>query len=378
MIAREKNPMTRAVLMLGGRSRRMRATRGPQHKMLAELLGVPIVERNIGYLLAAGFRELVAVTSAEEPEVQRFLESRGRALAAARRSRLEIVVETEPLGTIGALRQLARPGDVLFVMAADNLTALDPRRMVAHHRRTRAAMTVATHTYDLRCPFGEVQVAGGRIRGYREKPVRRVRISSALYVVDAEAAARIPVESRFDAPELVRLLLGKKRVVAAYVHDAPWIDVNDRDTLAEAERLVLRHPEAFELWRPGPDRETTWVVGRRAGRIAIRRVRGAWDLPELPGNLTDPAQVERAIERLYGAVRGVAPLAVFDGLDVRARRSTRHHVYQAEIDRLPRGCGSYRWLALSSVPARAAPVLRRAIAYVQAREFDLDLPPPSA
>ncbi len=365
--------MTRAVLMLGGRSRRMRATRGPEHKMLAEVLGVPIVERNIGYLLAAGFRHVIAVASSEERALLRFLESRGRALAAARRSRFEVVVETRPLGTIGAVRQVARPGDVLFVMAGDNLTALDPRRMVAHHRQSGAAMTVATHRYELRSPFGEVQVVRGRIRGYREKPVRRVPISSALYVVSADAAARIPAGSRCDAPDLVRRLLREKRVVSAYVHDAPWIDVNDRETLVEAERLVERHPEAFELWRTRPDRETTCFVGRRSDRIAIRwrparaHVPGAWELPELPGR---PARTGP----------GVKPLVVFDCLDARTRRLIRHHVVHAELDRLPRERGAYRWLTVTgSVPARAAPALRRAIAHLRASgEFDLDQPQPSA
>jgi NDP-sugar pyrophosphorylase family protein len=42
-----------------------------------------------------------------------------------------------------------------------------------------------------------------------------------------------------------RLLAGGCRV-AAFQHEAPWIDVNDSAAIARAEQLISRHKKAFE------------------------------------------------------------------------------------------------------------------------------------
>ena len=55
--------MNVALIMAGGRSERMRATLGCQHKALVRVLGVCMLERNICKLLSFGFREIVVAIS---------------------------------------------------------------------------------------------------------------------------------------------------------------------------------------------------------------------------------------------------------------------------------------------------------------------------
>jgi choline kinase len=76
--------MSRALVMAGGRSSRMRASRRDgRHKGLLEVLGVSLLERNVCALLSAGISDVVLVTSEGESEVAEFGERRCRALVEA-------------------------------------------------------------------------------------------------------------------------------------------------------------------------------------------------------------------------------------------------------------------------------------------------------
>src|SRR5436190_7199313 len=134
--------MDSVLIMAGGRSSRMRSSLGRTHKALVPILGVPMLERNLIWLLALGFREIYVAVAEAEREVIDFANTRCRSLASAFDAKLELVMETTPLGNIGACR-LCPPTQELLVVYVDNLTDLDLRAMLAMHRQSGAAMTIA-------------------------------------------------------------------------------------------------------------------------------------------------------------------------------------------------------------------------------------------
>jgi dTDP-glucose pyrophosphorylase len=363
-----RNGSTCAVLMAGGRSQRMRASRGPLHKTLVEILGVPLLERNICYLLAAGFRDLVVLVSADEPQVIDFAQSRCAALAGARGARLECVVEDVPRGTIGGLALLPRRTDSFFVMAADNLTSLDPAKLVDHHRTSAAAMTIATHQWSLQVPYGELALARGWIRSYEEKPVHRYQVSSALYVVGPEVAESIDPGSRCDTPDLVARLLEKKWRVAAFPHDSSWVDINDAVSYAEAEELVRRGQTDFEQWRDEPDMTVYCLAAMAAGKCAVQVEGqgadrpGSWSVP----TASDPEGLASLHARFPGATEPLTS-ATFDALDVFSGQVVRYHVYTCKVEGLPRDQLGYDWMPVSSrlLLSQSGVPMKRVLAYLQ-------------
>jgi NDP-sugar pyrophosphorylase family protein len=364
-----RNRLTPAVLMAGGRSQRMRASRGPLHKALVEVLGVPLLERNICYVLAAGFRDVVVLVSANEPQVIDFAQSRGAALAGARGARLECVVEDVPRGTIGGLALLSRQTDSFFVMAADNLTSLDPSKLVDHHRASAAAMTIATHQWSLQVPFGEVELARGWVQSYAEKPVHRFQVSSALYVVGHEVAASIDPGSRCDTPDLVTRLLENKWRVAAFPHDSLWVDVNDAASHTQAEELVKERQADFEQWRDEPDSRVYCLAALAAGNCAVQvesrgvvQYQGSWSVPA-----ASSAEALASLRARFPGATEPRATATFDDLDVLSGRVVRYHVYACNVDGLPRDQVGYDWMPLSSGLLRTQPTapMKRVLAYLQ-------------
>lgn len=343
--------MTRGVVMAGGRSSRMRASRGRGlHKGLVPVLGVPMLERNVCALLSAGVRDVVLVAAADEPALLEFGETRCRALVEAWGGTFGVFVERQPLGTIGAVREVAGPADVL-VVNVDNLTTLDLAGFVAHHQSTGASMTVATHWEPFTMPFGEVTLTpAGWIERIAEKPVKRYHTSSGTYVLSADACASIPPGESMGAPTLWARLHAAGRPAAAFEHASHWIDVNDAAALEKAERLVLEHAAEFELWAAPPDREVSAVLPVAADGAAWlaraehggARYPGAWELVEhAPGP-------------------DAAPLIRFDDADPGSRTRVRYQIYTAGNDALPPDGG---WVdaadpALSPPARRALEALR--------------------
>jgi NDP-mannose synthase len=226
--------MTAALVMAGGRGERLRASGTSVPKPLVPVLGIPLLERNLLTLLAAGFRDITFAVPSHTPEIGAFAESRCRMLAESYGAQLAVLEERVPLGNIGAAREVNAGSADLLVIYADNLTALDLTHLVAHHHSAAAALTSAVHLEPFRIPYGEVQVESGSIVAYLEKPERRV----------------LPAGQRTEVSWLVNRLLAERLPVAAYHHEAPWIDINDSTAIARAEELVVRYPERFDVRAP--------------------------------------------------------------------------------------------------------------------------------
>jgi NDP-sugar pyrophosphorylase family protein len=237
--------------MAGGRGQRMRATGATTPKPLISIGGVPLLERNLITLLASGFRDIVVAVPSHTPEIGQFVRSRCQALTNAYHAELQVFEETHPLGNIGAAAELEIGSGELLVIYADNLTALDLNAIVRHHVDAGAALTSAVHFEPFKIPFGEVELKDGRIVAYREKPEHRVLVSSGVFVLGSSAIACIPRGQRTEVSWLVNLLLAEHAEVAAFLHQAPWIDINDSGGIARAEQLIAEHGGAFG-WQDVP------------------------------------------------------------------------------------------------------------------------------
>lgn len=216
-----------ALIMAGGRSERMRAGGSGEHKGLRKVAGVPLIERNVRALRRFGINRIFVAVNRREAALIQWVEDKG----------LHLLVEDHPLGTIGAAGSLPRDTGNVVVVNVDNLTSLDLRALAAFHEARGAAATIASHRHAFPMPFGMLELDGDRVVAYREKPKLPVTISSGLYVLARRAIDRIPQGARLDAPALIDDLLRAGETVAAYTHEALWIDVNDEAALADAERL---------------------------------------------------------------------------------------------------------------------------------------------
>jgi mannose-1-phosphate guanylyltransferase len=228
--------MADALIMAGGESKRMRSAGDAKHKALVPVCGVSMIERNLRYVAAAGFHDVVAAVSAREEELLAYVRGTAQAIARETGGACGLFVEQSPLGTAGAVGQIEFSGDLL-VVNVDNLTSLDLRALVEEHRRLLADLTIAAHRHPLPLDFGELVTGNGRVLEYREKPVRYPLVSSGVYVVSRKAASLIQPAERLGVPEFFARVQANGMDVRAFEHSAAWIDVNDLDALRKAEAM---------------------------------------------------------------------------------------------------------------------------------------------
>jgi NDP-sugar pyrophosphorylase family protein len=225
-----------AIILAGGKAERMGEAAGGRPKSLVQIGERPLAAYQIARLAEAGVERVIVSCAAGQGEV--FTDELA-GLAA------EIVCAEEPerLGRGGGIKFAARKrqerGDV-FALNGDELVAVDFRALLARHRETDAAATVAVARPA--SPFGVVELGDDDvIAGFKEGGQIPYWVSCGVYVFSEEAIERLPDIGDHETttfPELVAE--GRLR---AYRHDGLWLTVNTPKELRRAQEHVQAHPE---------------------------------------------------------------------------------------------------------------------------------------
>ncbi|WP_190133348.1 sugar phosphate nucleotidyltransferase [Streptomyces mashuensis] len=187
-----------AILLVGGKGTRLRPLTVHTPKPMVPAAGVPFLTHQLARAKAAGVEHIVMATSylAEvfEPHF-----GDGSALGL----HLEYVTETDPLGTGGAIRNVASrlhsgPDDPVLIFNGDILTGLDIRALVATHRDSGADVSLhLTRVEDPRA-YGLVPTDDtGRVTAFLEKPqtpeeIVTDQINAGAYVFNRSVIDSIP------------------------------------------------------------------------------------------------------------------------------------------------------------------------------------------
>lgn len=237
-----------AVIVAGGFGTRLLPLTSHRPKHLLEVGGVPFLEHQVGRLAAAGVGHVVLATSYRADLFEPVLGDGSRWGI-----RLSYVQEREPLGTAGAIRNVAGalgsdPDGAVVILNGDILSAHDLGAQLEDFRTPRDGrpVDVSLHLVEVEDarPFGCVPTdASGRVTGFVEKSddpeTRQVNAGCYVFrrrVVDTIPAGRVVSVERETFPGLV----ADGAVVVGYVDNAYWRDVGTPAALVAASRdLVL-------------------------------------------------------------------------------------------------------------------------------------------
>jgi len=237
-----------AIIVAGGFGTRLRplTTRHPKH--LLEVGGVPFLEHQIARLAEVGVEHIVLATSYHADRFAPVLGDGSRWGV-----RLDFVQERDPLGTAGAIRNVAPalgtdPDAAVVVLNGDILSAHDLRAQLDDFRRPRAGRPVDVSLHLVRVPdarpFGCVPTSPeGRVTGFMEKSERPVtdQVNAGCYVFRRGIIDLIPPGAVVSVErETFPALVEAGRLVVGFLDTAYWRDVGTPAALAAASRdLVL-------------------------------------------------------------------------------------------------------------------------------------------
>ncbi len=181
-----------AVILVGGLGTRLRPLTLSAPKPMLPTAGVPFLTHLIARIREAGITHVVLGTSYRAEVFERHFGT-GRAMGVE----LEYVVETEPLGTGGGIRNVADRlrGDTTLIFNGDNLIGVDLAALLDTHRHADADVTLCLHHVADPRAYGCVSTdPDGRVTAFLEKSPDPLtdQISAGLYAFRREVVEAIP------------------------------------------------------------------------------------------------------------------------------------------------------------------------------------------
>lgn len=265
--------MTEAILLVGGKGTRLRPLTVNTPKPMVPAAGVPFLTHQLARARAAGVEHIVLATSylAEvfEPHF-----GDGSSLGL----HLEYVTEDEPLGTGGAIRNVAPrlrsgPDEPVLIFNGDILTGLDIEALVSTHRSSGADVSLHLTRVDDPRAFGLVPTdATGRVTAFLEKPqtpeeIVTDQINAGAYVFRRSVIDTIPTGRPVSVErETFPDLLSSGAHLQGMVDSTYWLD------LGTPQAFVRGSADLVQGRAPSPA-----VPGRSGDRLVLPGARVAAD-----------------------------------------------------------------------------------------------------
>nr|WP_202466847.1 NDP-sugar synthase [Streptomyces sp. SID4951] len=283
--------------MVGGKGTRLRPLTVHTPKPMVPAAGVPFLTHQLARARAAGVEHIVLATSYLAEVFEPYFGD-GSALGL----HLEYVTEEEPLGTGGAIRNVASrlhsaPDDPVLIFNGDILTGLDIAALVGTHRTSGADVSLhLTRVEDPRA-FGLVPTDDtGRVTAFLEKPqtpeeIVTDQINAGAYVFNRSVIDTIPAGRPVSVErETFPGLLADGAHLQGMVDSTYWLDLGTPQAFVRGSAdLVLGRA-------PSPA-----VPGRCGDRLVLETAEVAADAKLTGGTVVGPRTVIGAGAEIDGS-----------------------------------------------------------------------------
>lgn len=172
----------KAIILAGGRGKRLRPITDYVPKPLVPLNNVPIIEWQIRYLKQFNVDEIIICTSYKTEMIEHFLETKDNFGI-----KIKFSIEKTPLGTGGAIKQAGKSikDKSFFVINGDTITDIDLRKL------EKSLNSIAA--IELRTKFGIMETEDDKVTKFREKKeISNVWMNAGIYHLSSAVLKDLP------------------------------------------------------------------------------------------------------------------------------------------------------------------------------------------
>jgi D-glycero-alpha-D-manno-heptose 1-phosphate guanylyltransferase len=223
-----------AIVLAGGMGTRLRAVVSDLPKPMAPVAGRPFLELLLRSLVAKGFSRVILSIGYMAEKISGHF---GSCFAGVE---LAYSLETDPLGTGGAVSQAARlvREDHFFVFNGDTFLDLDARGVDAMWQRKRKPLIVARAVEDT-ARYGRLDIDHGHVVRFAEKGQGGPGlINAGCYVFQADQFSDIEPGARFSLETDYLAPLVERTAVALHVASGLFIDIGVPSDYVRAQHLL--------------------------------------------------------------------------------------------------------------------------------------------
>lgn len=239
-----------AIVLVGGEGTRLRPLTYGTPKPMVPIMNVPFLELTLLRLKDAGIDHAI-LPAGYMPEAITDHFGDGSRIGM----RLTFVIEEEPLGTAGAIKNVEQHIDGPFVMLnGDVLTSLDLRAMIAHHKAKGGIGTLHLIQVEDPSAFGcVVHDQSGQISAFVEKPPKEDaptdEVNAGTYILERDVFAYIPAGRNvsIERDTFPTIIQDGKRPLYAYTTEDYWIDIGRPEHYLAAHHHILAGEMSVKL-----------------------------------------------------------------------------------------------------------------------------------
>jgi len=171
-----------AIILAGGRGKRLRPITDYVPKPLVSLDSIPIIEWQIDYLKKFGVKEITICTGYKTEMIQNFLAVKNNLGV-----KIKFSIEKTPLGTGGAIKQagLSIKDKSFFVLNGDVITNIDLGKLVKKQN--------SIASIELKTKFGVLEIEDDKVTQFKEKKeIPNVWMNAGIYHLQKEILQDLP------------------------------------------------------------------------------------------------------------------------------------------------------------------------------------------
>ncbi len=223
------NSKKRAVILAGGKGSRLRPYTVVLPKPLMPLGDYPILELVVRQLIKNNFTHITICVNHQAELIKTFF-GNGQKWSI----NIDYCYESQPLGTMGPLRNIPDLPDNFLVMNGDILTNLNFSLFFQNHEINSENFSISAFDRTQKVDFGVLNCSKDfYLEQFKEKPVNSYIVSMGIYMLNKRILDYIP-EGFFGFDSLMYKLLKEKVKVKVNKFNGYWLDIGRPDDYMQA------------------------------------------------------------------------------------------------------------------------------------------------
>jgi len=212
----------KAIILAGGRGKRLRPITDYVPKPLVPLNNIPILEWQIKYLKKFGIKEVIICTGYKTEMIENYLEMK-KSIGV----KIKFSKEKIPLGTGGAIKKAANTikDKSFFVLNGDVITNIDLKKLLKYPN--------SIAVIELRTKFGIIETDNEKVTKFREKKeISNLWMNAGIYHLLKETVKDLPKKGDIEKtvfPDYAK----KRKLNTVKFKDVKWYSVDSFKDMEE-------------------------------------------------------------------------------------------------------------------------------------------------
>ncbi|MBI5728745.1 MAG: nucleotidyltransferase family protein [Candidatus Magasanikbacteria bacterium] len=222
------------IILAGGLGTRLRPLTDATPKPLLPVKGKPIIEHAILNFAKHGIKDIILSVGYHAQKIRDYF-GNGEKWGV----KIDYAIETEPLGTGGAIKRAAQGlAGTFLAINGDNLADFDWTEMLSAHRESGAQITLALFPVEDVTQYGIARLDGSKILEFIEKPTREAAPTNLNnaggYIFEHTVLTMLP-DGKCSIEKDCFEKLAPSGVVFAHHHTSQWYPTDTLEKYKKAD-----------------------------------------------------------------------------------------------------------------------------------------------